>query len=148
MKTQTNIIRGPVTDGIGEYRTKKSDCCGEDTGAIRWWEQIEHSIAEGVEPDLHTSGERRGAGYEVDGLNFEAGLLEERAIVCGRGEEGGGCFFGINAVRRKGGLECCAYSGDVALAAHLGDKATVGLERAADALEDRCGVADPVERGI
>ena len=73
-----------------------------------------------------------GRGCEGDGVDMEAGLLEERAVVRGRGVEAGGGGFSVDAVRGEGGLEGGADGGDVAEATHFRDETATRAQGAMD----------------
>ena len=119
-------------------------------------EAVEDSVAEGVEPYFHSTlaigavWERGGAGDEVDGLDGEAGGLEQAPVGGGRGVEGGGDGFGVDAVGGEGGLDGGADGGDVGVAAHLGYEAAVWFEGSVDGAEGGGlgGLGDPVEGGV
>ena len=97
MEAQANVVGGPVAVCIAKNRVQEFQGVGESDGAVFWIEFVEDPVSEGVEPGLHAVGQGRGAGDEVDGLNSEAGLLEETPIDGGGRVEGCGFCFGVDA---------------------------------------------------
>ncbi len=151
MEAETDVVGGPGLGGwVFEDWGEEGDSVVDGLGAAGGGEQVEDSVAEGVEPFGHAVGERGGAGDEVDGLDFEAGLFEQGAVVGGGGVEAGGLGFGVDAEGGEGGLEGGADGGDVAEAAHLGDETGAGAEGAVDGGEGGglAGLGDPVEGGV
>jgi len=151
MEAQADVVGDPVAVGVAEDRLEKGDGAGEDGGAVGGVEQVEDSVAEGVEPGVHAVGKRSWARDDLNGLNGEASFFEQAAIDRGAGVEGGRCGFSVDVEGREGGLEGGADGGDVALSAHLRDEAAAGAEGAVDASEKGLltgDSGDPVEGGV
>ena len=61
VETEADVVGGPVAIGVAEDGFEERYGLGEDCGAVGWGELIEDSVAEGVEPGVHTVGEWGGA---------------------------------------------------------------------------------------
>ena len=61
VEAEADVVGGPVAIGVAEDGFEERYGLGEDCGAVGWGELIEDSVAEGVEPGVHTVGEWGGA---------------------------------------------------------------------------------------
>lgn len=107
---------------------------------------VERGALEGLEPAAHAGRQGRWTGYEIDLTDGEPVRLKTRRVLGRR------CVVTMNigvppAVCQHasdGDLD----SGDVAVAAKLGDEAAARLQRAVYAGEHRVVVAHPMECGV
>ena len=83
VEAEANVICGPIAVGVAEDGFEESDCLGERGGAVGWVKTVQDTVAEGVEPGVHASGEWGGAGDEFNGLHGEASLFEETTVELG-----------------------------------------------------------------
>ena len=122
VEAQAAVIGEPVAFGIAQDGTQEGDGFGDGAGTVPGGEAVEYSVAEGVEPGFHAGGQGSGAGDQFNGVDHEAGLLEEAGVGGGRRVEGVCGSLCVDMVAGKRGLECDADGGDVAVAAHLCDE--------------------------
>jgi hypothetical protein len=83
VEAETDVVGGPVAVGVAERGLEERDGLFDGAGAVGRREEIEDAVAEGVEPGLHTVGERGRARDEVDRVHGEAGGFEQAAVVRG-----------------------------------------------------------------
>ena len=56
VKTQANVVGGPVAVGVAEDGFEQSDGAGESCCAVGGREAVENAVAEGIEPGVHAGG--------------------------------------------------------------------------------------------
>ena len=86
MKTQADVVGGPVSGWVREDGAKESDDLRDGSVAGGVWKLIEDAAAEGGQPGCEAfaaMGQRGGARMEGDETDGEAGLLEEVLVLSG-----------------------------------------------------------------
>ena len=147
-ESEADVVGSPVALFVAQNWLEERDGFRDDDRTHRLGNRFQDASAEGVEPAGHAGGGQRGRpGDELDPLDGEAVTFKARLV------SGGGRI--VVGRRSVGQSVACQHGrgshldgGDIAVAAHLGDKAPAGAKRAPDAGHHGVVIDDPVQDGV